>query len=540
VTIDVTTATPVVTWANPAGVVSGTTLGAAQLNATANVAGTFLYTPPAGTVLHGGVGQVLSVTFTPADTAAYTTATRTVSIDVTWASPVLTGFTPGSGVTGSGVTLTGTAFTGTNGVTFHGVSAVYTAVSDTQITTTVPAGTTTGPVRVTTLGGTATSPTNFVVTNQRATRAMAGCYVAGYGVSVSIDVGPAPEVLQQAVEDMPPAGWTVGTISDGGAWDAPTSQVKWGPFFDATARVLTYVVTPPAGTIGAVTFSGVASFDGVEVALGGTATLNRCEQHPADANSDFRMVIGEVTGYGAAWKKGNTWTVPPAPIPIGYVTRAGYLWRMGETYRRDTGDAPMCWVPPVPLPLPDALLSLEDIPAPRGGPWSPWSFEIVRSPGASLRLRSGPAAPGAPAPISPVRRSRIGTAVRQSPAAYVPTVPLAVTLTVRPNGDVQTWAQEETVPVGWRVSQVSADGYWDEKAGVVRWGPFFGETPQTLRYTLTPPAGASGPQELRGTASFDGVDVMVTGVCTLQRAPITKPGEPGSPSGAGLDHDRPT
>jgi hypothetical protein len=127
------------------------------------------------------------------------------------------------------------------------------------------------------------------------------------------------------------------------------------------------------------------------------------------------------------------------------------------------------------------------------------------------------------------RRTRIGAATRQAPATYVPTVPLTVTLTVTPDGDVQTWAVEETVPAGWRVTAVSADGYWDEKAGVVRWGPFFDEVPQTLRYTLTPPAGASGPQELHGTASFDGVDVAVTGVRTLQRAPITRPGDPGGP-----------
>ena len=117
--------------------------------------------------------------------------------------------------------------------------------------------------------------------------------------------------------------------------------------------------------------------------------------------------------------------------------------------------------------------------------------------------------------------------MRQAPATYVPTVPLTVTLTVTPDGDVQTWAVEETVPAGWLVSAVSADGYWDEIAGVARWGPFFDETPRTLRYMLTPLAGASGPQELRGTASFDGVDVAVTGVRTLQRAPITRPGEPG-------------
>jgi hypothetical protein len=276
--------------------------------------------------------------------------------------------------------------------------------------------------------------------------------------------------------------------------------------------VLTYVVTPPAGTTGTVTFAGVATFDGVEVPLGGTATLDRCEQHPADANSDFRLVIGEVTGYGAAWKKGSAWAVPPVPIPIGYVTRAGYLWRVGEAYRRDAGDCPVCWMPltPAPLPMPAASPSLEDIPAPRGGPSSP-----------------GSSGPGASAAASTTRRSRSGAAVRQAQATYVPTVPLTMTLTVTPDGDVQTWVLEESVPAGWRVSAVSADGYWDEKAAVVRWGPFFDETQQTLRYTLTPAAGASGPQELGGTASFDGVDVTVTGVRTLQRAPITKLGEPG-------------
>jgi len=55
-------------------------------------------------------------------------------------------------------------------------------------------------------------------------------------------------------------------------------------------------------------------------------------------------------------------------------------------------------------------------------------------------------------------------------------------------------------------------------------GPFFDEAPQTLQYTLTPPAGAFETQTLSGTASFDGADVAVTGVKTLQRAPITRPG----------------
>jgi hypothetical protein len=74
--------TPTITWATPASVVAGTKLSATQLNATASVAGTFAYSPGAGTVLSTGTQQ-LSATFTPNDTTDYTTATASVSLTVT-------------------------------------------------------------------------------------------------------------------------------------------------------------------------------------------------------------------------------------------------------------------------------------------------------------------------------------------------------------------------------------------------------------------------------------------------------------------------
>ena len=83
VAITVLKATPLITWPTPADITSGTPLGATQLNATANVAGTFAYTPPSGTVLGVGAGQTLSVAFTPTATANYNTATKTVQITVT-------------------------------------------------------------------------------------------------------------------------------------------------------------------------------------------------------------------------------------------------------------------------------------------------------------------------------------------------------------------------------------------------------------------------------------------------------------------------
>jgi hypothetical protein len=75
--------TPTVTWPTPADIVYGTPLGQSQLDASASVAGSYAYTPPAGTVLNAGAGQQLSVIFTPADTTHYTAATTSVLINVT-------------------------------------------------------------------------------------------------------------------------------------------------------------------------------------------------------------------------------------------------------------------------------------------------------------------------------------------------------------------------------------------------------------------------------------------------------------------------
>ncbi|HEY2951969.1 MAG TPA: MBG domain-containing protein, partial [Verrucomicrobiae bacterium] len=71
-----------VTWATPADIVYGNTLDSAQLNATASVPGTFVYSPPAGTVPPAGAGQSLSVTFTPTDTTSYVPVTTNVNINV--------------------------------------------------------------------------------------------------------------------------------------------------------------------------------------------------------------------------------------------------------------------------------------------------------------------------------------------------------------------------------------------------------------------------------------------------------------------------
>ncbi|MFZ2633299.1 MAG: hypothetical protein WAX48_17095, partial [Desulfosalsimonadaceae bacterium] len=94
-------------------------------------------------------------------------------------------------------------------------------------------------------------------------------YTAGEVFAVTIIVTPASEVSVYAIEDLVPADWTVSNISDSGSFDAMSHKVKFGPFMDHSSRNLTYDITPPVCASGSYAFSGVASFDGNNVAISG-------------------------------------------------------------------------------------------------------------------------------------------------------------------------------------------------------------------------------------------------------------------------------
>src|SRR5207244_3721221 len=87
-------ATPAITWSNPADITYGTALSGAQLNATASVPGSFVYSPAAGTLLNAGNNQTLHVDFTPTDTANYNDTSQDVAINVLKATPAITGSNP--------------------------------------------------------------------------------------------------------------------------------------------------------------------------------------------------------------------------------------------------------------------------------------------------------------------------------------------------------------------------------------------------------------------------------------------------------------
>ena len=116
--------TPALTWATPGSITYGTALSSTELDASAAdsvtgaaVAGKFVYTPAAGTIVPGGL-QTLSVTFTPTNTTEYSPITTITTVAVLQAAPVLSWSNPApitAGTPLSSVQLDATAADPTSG-----------------------------------------------------------------------------------------------------------------------------------------------------------------------------------------------------------------------------------------------------------------------------------------------------------------------------------------------------------------------------------------------------------------------------------------
>ena len=86
--------------------------------------------------------------------------------DLGWSGvPTVTALRPASGSVGASVSIGGTNLSHATALSFNGVGASFTSFSGAEIVATVPAGATSGPVRVTTPNGTASSTNSFTVTD---------------------------------------------------------------------------------------------------------------------------------------------------------------------------------------------------------------------------------------------------------------------------------------------------------------------------------------------------------------------------------------
>jgi subtilase family serine protease len=126
--LTVSQAAPGLSWATPSAISYGTALGPTQLDATANVSGSFAYSPIAGTVLNTGT-SALSVTFTPSNTVDYSGAIGGVSLAVSPAPLTVTAADASQTYGQTNPVFTGTITGLTNG---DNITAIYSCSATTN------------------------------------------------------------------------------------------------------------------------------------------------------------------------------------------------------------------------------------------------------------------------------------------------------------------------------------------------------------------------------------------------------------------------
>jgi hypothetical protein len=169
--------TPTVSWSTPASIVYGSALGNGQLNATASVAGKFVYVPGPGAVLPVGTGDALAVSFTPSDTNDYNTAAGSTTINVT--APATT---PVNLVVTATMTRSGTISVQVTVANAGGTSAANVVLTSVKVGSTVA---TTLPQNLGTLApgnsaqATVSVPGSVGVSGAAGTLSVAGTYTGG-------------------------------------------------------------------------------------------------------------------------------------------------------------------------------------------------------------------------------------------------------------------------------------------------------------------------------------------------------------------------
>ena len=267
----------------------GTTTGGGP-----NKCGEVFKITPAGklTVLHGfdgtdgddprgGLMQATNGTFYGTTTEGANGSVTVFSLSVGLGPFIETIFT--SGKVGTPVIILGNNLAGSSSVDFNGTAATYEIDSNTEITTTVPAGATTGTVTVTTLSG-STLDSNVIfrvtpqITSFSPTSAEVGAEVTITGVSLTQTSAVTFDGLKATtftvnsdtqVTATVPVGAKPGKIGITTAGGAATSPGT----FDVTPQITSF--SPTSGPVGdLVTITGNSLTQTTSVSFGGVSTTD--------------------------------------------------------------------------------------------------------------------------------------------------------------------------------------------------------------------------------------------------------------------------
>lgn len=217
--------------------------GAAAANFSVDSATQITATAPSGLT----TGQI-AVT-TPNGTA--TSVTSFTVLD----PPTITSFNPTSGVAGTSVTITGTKFTGVTAVKFNSTPAAsFTVDSDTQITAVVANNTTTGKITLTKPSGSATSATNFTISNAPTISSFSPSS-GSPGTSVTITGTNFTGATSVKFNSIAAASFTVNSATQITAVvgsSATTGKITVTTPNGTATSATNFTVTPPAPTITAI------------------------------------------------------------------------------------------------------------------------------------------------------------------------------------------------------------------------------------------------------------------------------------------------
>ena len=191
-------------------------------------------------------------------------------------APTVSGFNPTNGPVGTSVVITGANFSNVSAVAFNGVGGTHTVNSPTQITATVPAGATTGPITVTTSSGPAASATNFTVLSGN------GAPVITSASTASGTINSAITPYQVAASNLPttfgatnlPSGLSINSagLISGTPLVSGTilSTISATNAYGTGSAALTFTISSTGGSGGSTM---LAAWDFQTTGTGGTAVL---------------------------------------------------------------------------------------------------------------------------------------------------------------------------------------------------------------------------------------------------------------------------
>jgi len=242
-------------------------------------------------------------------------------------APRIASFTPDRGLEGSVVTLAGSGFTDATRVTLGRVTAAFDVVSDAQITLTVPAGAISGPISVTTPGGSAVSAGSFRVTSAKLVITVTaptgtGSYAQGSVLTVSWETEDAVAdgefrlslsrqgliVSNTLVPASGAASYTTGLKLDVPAGSGYKVMVAWRPFV-GSGRWGSYALSDGSFTVHVADAKAITAFSFQGLTPPVTGVINEAAHTIAltvPRATDVHALVATFTAAGASVTVGGT------------------------------------------------------------------------------------------------------------------------------------------------------------------------------------------------------------------------------------------